>query len=85
MVISAASWRHPPDRDTARRRLAGRWYYNQLRSQLRREREQQILELLQAWSEYRGVQRDIAAELRVHPATVCRAIAALRQSLGVWW
>jgi hypothetical protein len=82
MVISAASWRHPPDRDTARRRLAGRWYYNQLRSQLRREREQQVLELLQAWGEGWGIQRRIARELQVHPSIVCRAVAALRQSLA---
>jgi hypothetical protein len=85
MVISAASWRCPPDRDTARRRLAGRWYYNERRSQLRREREQQVWELLQTWGEYRGVQRRIAKELRVHPASVCRAVAALRQAKGVWW
>jgi len=65
MIISREAWRSPPDQDTARRRLAGRWYYNQLRSQLRREREQQILELLQAWGEGWGIQRRIAAELQV--------------------
>jgi hypothetical protein len=85
VIISREAWRCPPDRDTARLRLAGRWDYNQLRSQLRREREQEVWELLRAWGEYRGVQRRIAAELRVHPSTICRSIAALRQAEGVWW
>ena len=77
-------WSHPPSRDVARARLIGRRRYNELRSQLRREREAQVLALLQTWGEYPGVQRRIARELRVSPSCVCRAIAALRQSLA-WW
>jgi predicted DNA-binding transcriptional regulator YafY len=62
--------------------LTGRRRFNELRQQLARERQQQVLELWLAWGDYWGVVTKIADELRVSKSTISRDLARLRQEWG---
>jgi hypothetical protein len=82
MTCSPQAWRHPRSRAEATARLVGRWRYNERRQAAARQRRAVVQ---QAWlerGEPRGWQTRLARELRVHKATICRDVAAIKAWLG---
>jgi hypothetical protein len=83
MTCSPQAWRHPRSRAEATARLVGRWRYNERRQAAAQQRRNVVQ---QAWLERggrRGWQAQLARELQVNRATICRDVAAIKASLGL--
>jgi hypothetical protein len=85
MNVSAHSWRHPPSREVARARLAGRRRYHEWRQGLARARREVVgLLLVEYGRDTSGVVARVAAEVGCHKSTIWRDRQALREQWAIW-